>query len=129
MLTRLFYLSAIWLILAFVMLMLLGTRVRRGNFIVSLFYLVLVIGVGDALALRLFGNLFEIFYASIVVFWVGIPFIVAVRNWNALGQTFFLCSLLTTSLYLFYAFAITAFSPLSPLAFIFSFFLLLLEIT
>ncbi len=127
MLTRLFYLSAIWLVLAFVGTMWRATRVRRGGFLRSVLYLLVMIGLGDLIALWTIGVRQEVMLESIVVFWIGILIILLLRDWNAPGQTFFLFTLTTSILYLVYAFAITAFSPLTPLAFLFSFFLFILE--
>ncbi len=127
MLVHLFYLCAIWLILAFFMTILLGRRTRRGGFFSSLLYLIAVIGMGDLFALWLVQAPLEILIESTVALWLGVPLILMLRDWNAPGQSFFLFALIATGVYLFYAFAITVFSPLSPVAFIFSFLLFLLE--
>ncbi len=128
MLVRTFYLSGIWLILAFLGAMLLGTSVRRGGFFRSVLYLLLILGLGDLIALWTIGQRQEITLTSIIVLGVGIVLILRLRDWNAPGQAFFLFTLITSVLYLIYAFAITAFSPLTPIAFLFSFLLFLLEL-
>ena len=127
MLVNLFYLSAIWLVLALILAIRFGTRIHRGNFFLSLAYLAVVIAIGDAVALAIGNPLWEIFVGSMIVFWLGIPAILLLRHWNAPGQTLFLFGLIATVIYLFYAFAVTAFAPLSPVAFLFSFLLFVLE--
>src|SRR5687767_9830868 len=129
MLADLFYLSAIWLVLSFVLALLLGTAVRQGNFFWSLLYLGCLIVVGDVIALGWLGEPLEItLLASLVVFCAAIPLLLLLRDWNAPGQVFFLFALTTTIVYLGYAFAVTAVSPTSAIAFLFSFFLFALEL-
>ncbi len=128
MLADLFYLSAIWLVLGFVLLLLFGTRLRHSDFFSSLLYLVILVAAGDLLALVLLGEapaLVAVF--SLVIIAGGILLFLTLRDWNAAGQAFFLFSITATVMYLLYAFAVTAFSPSSPPAFIFSFLLFLLE--
>src|SRR5688572_13576868 len=129
MLADLFYLSAIWLVLSFVLALLLGTAVRFGNFFLSLLYLACVIAFGDLLALYWLGEPLGItLFASLMVFCVGIVLVLLLRDWNAPGQVFFLFSVTTAITYLGYAFALTAVSPTSVVAFLFSFFLFVLEL-
>jgi cellulose synthase/poly-beta-1,6-N-acetylglucosamine synthase-like glycosyltransferase len=128
MLADLFYLSAIWLVLAFGMLLLLGTRLRHGDFFSSLVYISIVLAVGDLIALLWLREAFELVaILSVILLLAGMILLLRLKDWNAAGQAFFLFSLTTTVLYLLYAFAVTAFSPSSPPAFIFSFLLFLLE--
>ncbi len=126
MLTHLFYLVGIWLILSLVLLLLLGTRVHHSDFITSMLYLALVVALGDYVAL-FYIPVQTVFYASGVVLAIGLPFMIMYGDWNAMGQTFFLFSLAASITYLIYAFLVTAFSPVSPIAFLISFLLLLLE--
>lgn len=127
MLNHLVYISAIWLVLAFSLALLFGTRLRWGNFFFSVFYFLVILGLGDLIALTLFFAPLDLIGASAVAFWLGIPLILVLRNWNAFGQALFIFSLFATVIYLVYAGLITAFSPLSPIAFVFSYLLLLLE--
>lgn len=127
MLVRLFYLSAIWLVLSFVMVILLGRRIRRGGFFTSLLYLMALTGIGALLAPWLIQAPFETFIESTIVLWLGIPLLLMLPDWNAPGQSFFLFALVATGVYLIYAFAVTVFSPLSPIGFVFSFLLFILE--
>ncbi len=128
MLTHLFYLVAIWLAISLVLVLLFGARVRHSDFVTSLVYLAMVVGLGDLIVWWLGIPYNTIYYASIAAIAIGVPFILIFRDWNALGQTFFLFSIAASVTYLVYAFLVTAFSPVSPIAFIISFLLLFLEV-
>src|SRR5258706_10252105 len=128
MLADLLYLSAIWLVLGFALALLLGTVLRFGNFFWSLLYLGSLIVFGDLIALDWLGEPLGLtLLASLIVFCAGMPLLLLLRDWNAPGQVFFLFSLTTTVVYLGYAFMVTAVSPTSALAFLFSFLLFILE--
>ncbi len=127
MLTNLVYLVGVWVVLALLMVLLLGKRIHHSDFITSMLYLILITLIGDYIVLWLGIPLQTIYFASIVVVAVGIPFVITYRDWNALGQTFFLFSIAASLTYLVYAFLVTAFSPVSPIAFIISFLLLFFE--
>lgn len=128
MLADLFYLSATWLVISFTVLLAAGRRVHSSDFLSSLLYLGLLVGIGDLIALWLFGEPPELLVLpSVIVFGVGFVLILLLRDWNAPGQVFFLISLTTVLIYLCYALVVTAFTPTSPAAYVFSFFLLLLE--
>jgi cellulose synthase/poly-beta-1,6-N-acetylglucosamine synthase-like glycosyltransferase len=126
-LTHLLSLSFIWLALAFLLVLPFGTRLRIGSRLLSLLGLSALIAVGDALALAWFAERNEVIAASIAALLIGILFVLRLHDWNALGHAFFLFACTTTALYLVYAFAVTAFSPLSPLAFMLGIFLFALE--
>src|SRR5437764_1138276 len=132
MLADLFYLALCWLLPAFALLIVFGARWPRwlgSHYLISLLYLAFITGLGDAIALAWFklpAGL--VLLASLGLLALGLVLIYALRDWNALGQAFFIYSLVTTGLYLFYAFIITAFSALSPLAFLFSLALFILEL-
>src|SRR5690349_17590882 len=126
MLVDIFYLAAIWLLLAFALVLLLGPHLKHSNFFISVCYLALLLGVGDGIALVWFQEPPTlVMSASVGMLILGIPFSVWLRDWNAPGQALFLFALLTTAVYLFYALVVTALGPLSPIAFIFSFLLFL----
>ena len=128
MLADLFYLSMIWLVLGLVTLLAQGTRVRDKGFLTSVLYLVTLVGMGDLVAwVWLKQGVGLIAFLSILILFAGMIAFMALKDWNAPGRVFFLFSISTTFLYLLYAFAVTAFSPNSLLAFTFSFFLFLLE--
>ncbi|MFW6136044.1 MAG: glycosyltransferase [Chloroflexota bacterium] len=118
MVTRALLLSASWLFLASLTTFLRGTRVRTGSRARSLLWLLTVVGAGDLWAMLTFGVPREIaiFTGFTVVF--GWWWIAKLPNWNALGQTMWIAAVLTTLLYWLYAFAVTAFTPLHPLAYV-----------
>ncbi len=127
MLVRLFYLSAIWLVLSFLVAILFGRRIRAGGYLLSFLYFVALVGLGDLLLPWFNQHPEEIVFESGVAIWLGIMFSLLLKDWNAPGQAFFLFAIIATGVYLVYAFAVTVFSPLSPVAFIFSFLLFVLE--
>ena len=127
MLTHLFYIVGVWLALGLVIALLIGAHIRHTDFFTSLLYLGLLIFAGDYIVWWLGIPVRTIYYASIVTIAIGIPFIIIFRDWNAVGQAFFLFSIEASITYLIYAFLVTAFSPVSPIAFIISFLLLFLE--
>src|SRR5260221_6667049 len=109
MLADLFYLAISWLLPAFALLLLLGPRWRDGGFLLSALYLVFITSLGDAIALAWFRlPPWLVIGASGPALGAGLLLIWALRDWNAAGQVFLTFSLLTTGLYLFYAFFITA---------------------
>ena len=94
MLADLFYLSVIWLVLGFIPLLALGTYIHRNGFLSSLLYLALLLMVGDLISLGWFGgDLGLIASASLFMLVVGIVFILMLKDWNAIGQIFFLFSI------------------------------------
>ena len=127
MLTHLVYLVGVWLALSLFLVLFLGRRIHHSDFITSMLYLILIVGAGDYIVLWLGLPIGTVYFASIVVLAVGIPFNLTFRDWNAVGQTFFLFSIAASLTYLAYAFLATAFSPVSPIAFMISFLLLCLE--
>lgn len=128
MFAELFYLSGLWLALSFLLVLLAGTSIRRTGVFSSLFYLLMIVLAGDYAALRwlhLPTELIVLFSGGVLG--LGFVLILLLRNWNALGQVYFLFSITTTVVFLIYAFTVTVFTPPSPFAFIFSFLLFLLE--
>src|SRR5512140_1513114 len=107
MLTYLFYLVGIWLAISLVLVLMWGTHVHHSDFFTSLLYLGLIVGLGDALAIAFGVPINAIYFASIAAIAVGIPFIITFRDWNAMGQAFFLFSLAASLTYLAYAFLVT----------------------
>lgn len=129
MLAYLFYLSAIWLILALIMAVLLATRIPHTDPVTSFLYLALLVAIGAEVALLWLREPFElVVITSAVILACGLPVILLLRDWNAPGQAFFLFSLSTSIIYLFYAFMVTAFSAMSPVAFLISCLLFFLEL-
>ncbi|HEY3310073.1 MAG TPA: glycosyltransferase [Anaerolineales bacterium] len=129
MLTRLLYLSAIWFALSLLVTLVVGSRLRRGDFTLSLLWMVAIIFMGNIIALLTFGQPFEVFGLSWFAFAFGLVWATRLRDWNATGQVTWSMTLLTTGLFLIYTFVLTAFSPLNPLSFIFALIFFFLEFT
>src|SRR5690348_2100624 len=127
MLTRALFLSTGWLVLSFIVTLLRGTKVRRGNKLRSLLWLATVLVCGDLWALLTFGIPLEIAGLTVIAFAAGVIFIWLLPNWNSLGQTLFLMSIFTSLFYVAYSFGVTAFTPLNPLAFLIAFGLTCIE--
>jgi cellulose synthase/poly-beta-1,6-N-acetylglucosamine synthase-like glycosyltransferase len=128
MLTRLLYLSALWFALSLFVTLAVGSRLRRGDFALSLLWLAVIIFTGDFFALFTFGKFFEIFGLSWLAFIFGLFWITRLRDWNAPGQVTWAMTVLTTTLFVIYTFLLTAFSPLNPLSFIFALIFFFLEV-
>src|SRR5512133_1712726 len=119
MLTRFLALSAIWLIISSIVTFFLGTRVRHDNKLNGVLWLLTVILFGDLWALFTFGEPNEVLILSLVAALFGIVWIILLPNWNWFGQTTWTMSVLSAVLYIAYSFAVTAFTPLNPLSFLF----------
>jgi cellulose synthase/poly-beta-1,6-N-acetylglucosamine synthase-like glycosyltransferase len=127
MLIRALYLSAIWFAFSLFATLILGSRLRRSDFALSLLWLTGVILVGNLIAIFTFGRLLEIFGFSLIAFGFGLYWIIRLSDWNASGQVTWTMTLLTTGLFITYTFLLTAFSPLNPLSFIFALIFFFLE--
>jgi len=127
MLTRALLLSALWLILSFVLVLLYGTKIRRANPLYSVLWLSAVVLIGDVWALLTFGVFGEIAALSGLAFLIGCWLIWKLPDWNGLGQTLWTMSIISTVLYIAYSLAVTAFTPLNPVAFLIAFALTLVE--
>ncbi len=128
MLTQSLALSVIWLLLRAIATFVRGTHVRRGSFVRSTLWLIVVILCGDLWALSTFGQPAEVLVLSLIALVIGILWIILLPNWNGLGQTTWTMTTLSTVLYLAYSFAVTAFTPLHPLGFLLSFVLFSVEV-
>ena len=128
MLTNSLALSAIWLILSSIVTFLWGTRVLGGNKLNGVLWLLTVILFGDLWALFTFGEPTEVLILSLVAILCGFIWIILLPNWNWFGQTTWTMSVLSAVLYIAYSFAMTAFTPLNPLSFLFSFVLFAAEL-
>jgi cellulose synthase/poly-beta-1,6-N-acetylglucosamine synthase-like glycosyltransferase len=129
MLTRALYLSAGWFAISLIATLIFGTRQHSLNPLKSTGWLLLVILLGDAWAYLTFGVPIEILYLSILGFAIGLFWAISLPDWNAFGQTTWSMTLLTTLLFVIYTFRITAFTPLSPLAFLVAFIFYVIETT
>ncbi len=118
MLTRALFLSAGWLVVSFLTTLLRGTHVKKGNWLRSTLWLAIVLLCGDAWALLTFGYPLEVAGLTGATFLFGLFWVWRLRDWNALGQTLWTMSLLSSVLYVIYSFGVTAFTPLNALAFV-----------
>jgi cellulose synthase/poly-beta-1,6-N-acetylglucosamine synthase-like glycosyltransferase len=118
MLTRALFLAAGWFVLSLVVTLLRGTKVKNGNKLRSVLWLVVILLCGAVWALLTFGIPREVLWLTIGTFLFGLWWIWRLPNWNALGQTLWTTTLLVTLLYMAYSFAVIAFTPLHPIAFV-----------
>ncbi|MCI0644403.1 MAG: glycosyltransferase [Chloroflexi bacterium] len=118
MLTRALYLGAGWFVVSLVVTLLAGPRLRRGHFLLSLAWLFIVLLVGDLWAILTFGVPAEMLALTAVALVFGLWWIYSFRDWNAFGQVTWTMTVLTTALFIVYAFSVTAFSPLNALSFL-----------
>jgi cellulose synthase/poly-beta-1,6-N-acetylglucosamine synthase-like glycosyltransferase len=127
MLIRFLYLSAIWFALSLLATLVVGARLRRSDPTLSLVWLAAVILAGNLIAIFTFGRIFEIIILSLIAFVFGGYWIMRLRDWNAAGQVTWSMTVLTTILFIIYAFMLTAFSPLNPISFVFALIFFFLE--
>jgi len=118
MLTRSLYLAAGWFVISLVITLMGGYRVRSGRFVRSLFWLAVVIFLGDLWAFFTFGLPAEILVMSGIAFSFGTAWVIKLPNWNAHGQVTWAMTLLATLLFIIYTFMVTAFTPLNMISFI-----------
>jgi cellulose synthase/poly-beta-1,6-N-acetylglucosamine synthase-like glycosyltransferase len=105
-----------------------GARTRRASGFLSLTWLLVVLLVGDAWALLTFGVPLEVALLSAFAFIFGWLWIRLLPDWNPLGHATWISVLLATGLFLLYAFAVTAFTPLHPLSFVLAVAFLFVEV-
>jgi cellulose synthase/poly-beta-1,6-N-acetylglucosamine synthase-like glycosyltransferase len=129
MLTRALFLSVGWFVFSLIATLLAGTRLRRGHFLLSVLWLLVVLLVGGAWAILTFGVPGEILALTGVVFVFGLFWILWFKDWNALGQVTWTMTLLATAIFISYAFAVTSFSPLNPLSFLLALIFFFVEAT
>ena len=127
MLVRALYLCALWSAISLCATLVMGSRLRRSDSVLSLLWLTGVILAGNLIAIFTFGRLLEIFGLSLLAFGFGLYWIIRLRDWNAPGQVTWTMTLITTGLFVIYTFLLTAFSPLNPLSFVFALMFFFLE--
>ena len=120
MLVRFLYLSAVWFAISLIATLLAGSRLKRSEAALSVFWLSGVIFVGNIIAMFTFGKFLEIFLFSFFAFLFGCYWILRLGDWNAAGQVTWSMTVMTTLLFITYTFLLTAFTPLNPLSFIFA---------
>ncbi len=120
MLTRSLYLAAGWFAISLIAMLIGGTRLKRANLLLSVVGLAGVLALGDLWAILTFGVPEEIALLTVFAFAFGLFWALFLRDWNVLGQTTWTFTLLSTILFIVYAFQVTAFSPLNPISFVIS---------
>jgi cellulose synthase/poly-beta-1,6-N-acetylglucosamine synthase-like glycosyltransferase len=118
MITRFLFFSLGWLIINLFATLIAGVRLRRGNAVISIGWLIGTLFLGDVWALLTFGVPHEIALFTGMGFLAGLLCTRWMRHWNAFGQVTWTASILTTLLFIIYAFQVTAFTPLNPLSFL-----------
>ena len=119
MISRLLELAGIWFTLSMGFTMLAAGRLRRSSRRLSIAWLSLILGLGDALALLTFGKPLEVFGFSLLAVGLGLYFgLRGLPDRNAFGQVSWLTTLLVTPLFLVYAFWLTISAHLLPLSFL-----------
>ncbi|MGD0613633.1 MAG: glycosyltransferase [Anaerolineales bacterium] len=106
MITRALFLAGAWFTFSLVVMLLGGTHLRRTHSGLSLVWLAVVLGVGDAWALTTFGKPQEVFFLTGLTAALGLVFIWRLRDWNAFGQMAWLTTIIITPLFLVYAYSI-----------------------
>lgn len=106
MITRALFLAGAWFTFSLVVMLLGGTHLRRTHSGLSLVWLAVVLGVGDAWALTTFGRPQEVFLLTGLTAALGLVFIWRLRDWNAFGQVAWLTTIIITPLFLVYAYSI-----------------------
>ncbi|OGO33840.1 MAG: hypothetical protein A2W35_00830 [Chloroflexi bacterium RBG_16_57_11] len=127
MITRALYLSLCWLFIGMLATLIGGTRLHRGNLVISTGWLIGVLFIGDAWALLTFGVPFETALLTSLAFLYGLLCIHWMRHWNALGQVCWAASSMTTVLFIVYAFQVTAFTPLNAFSFLLAMIFFIIE--
>jgi cellulose synthase/poly-beta-1,6-N-acetylglucosamine synthase-like glycosyltransferase len=127
MLVRALYLSTIWFAISLFVTLIVGSRLRRSDPVLSMLWLAAIILMGNIIAIFTFGRILEIFVLSVLAFVLGLYWIMRLRDWNAAGQVTWSMTMITTVLFIIYTFMLTAFSPLNPISFIFALIFFFLE--
>ncbi len=118
MLPRALYLVAVWFTVSMVVTLLVGTRLRRTHFALSLLWLALVLAIGDGGALLTFGRPAEVFTLTGVTAALGFVCFFWLRDWNAFGQVAWLTTLIVTPIFLVYAYSVIIAARLAPASFL-----------
>ncbi|MGD0807914.1 MAG: hypothetical protein ABSA10_10695, partial [Anaerolineales bacterium] len=118
MIARALYLVAAWFTVSMVVTLMLGTRLRRAHFALSVLWLAAVLAVGDIWALRTFGRPPEVIALTGLAAVLGVGCIVWLCDWNAFGQVAWLTTIIVTPLFLVYAYSVIIDAHLAPASFL-----------
>jgi cellulose synthase/poly-beta-1,6-N-acetylglucosamine synthase-like glycosyltransferase len=118
MIARALYLVAAWFTVSMVVTLMLGTRLRRAHFALSVLWLAAVLAVGDIWVLRTFGRPPEVIALTGLAAVLGVGCIVWLCDWNAFGQVAWLTTIIVTPLFLVYAYSVIIDAHLAPASFL-----------
>jgi cellulose synthase/poly-beta-1,6-N-acetylglucosamine synthase-like glycosyltransferase len=115
---RLLLQTATWFVTALATAFLLGPLLRRTHLVISIAWMVFMLGLGDAIAALFFGRWPEILALTLLPVAVGALLYRRFRDWNALGQVAWLSAIIVVPFFLAYGFSIAFTYPLQPLSFL-----------
>jgi cellulose synthase/poly-beta-1,6-N-acetylglucosamine synthase-like glycosyltransferase len=118
MIIRLLFQAALWFIISLTATLLFGSQLRRRHRLISLAWMAMVLSAGAAWALVTYGRPVESLAFTALALFLGLIWIQWFRDWNALGQTAWLTTILVTPLFLMYSFTVAFSIPLPPLPFV-----------
>ena len=127
MILRALFLTGAWFTLSLLVLLLAGARLRRLHTAISLVWLLAVLGLGDAVALFIFGRPLEVMLLTALAAALGLVCIWRLRDWNAFGQVAWLTTLIITPLFLVYAYSVIIATELAPASFVVAMMFLFLQ--
>lgn len=118
MIARALYLVAAWFTVSMVVTLVMGARLRRTHFTLSLIWLGVVLSIGDAWALLTFGRPPEVIALTGAAAILGLGCILWLRDWNAFGQVSWLTTIIVTPIFLVYAYSVIIAARLAPASFL-----------
>jgi cellulose synthase/poly-beta-1,6-N-acetylglucosamine synthase-like glycosyltransferase len=118
MLTRFLFQAAISFVISLTATLLFGAQLRRRHPLLSLGWMAIVLGAGTIGALLAYGRPAEAWGFTGLAAVLGVLWIGWFRDWNALGQSAWLTTILVTPLFLIYSFTVAFSIPIPPLPFI-----------
>ncbi len=118
MLTRILFQAAISFVISLTATLLFGAQLRRRHLLLSLGWMAIVLGAGTIGALLAYGRPAEACGFTGLAAVLGVIWIRWFRDWNTLGQSAWLTTLIVTPLFLIYSFTVAFSIPLPPLPFI-----------
>jgi cellulose synthase/poly-beta-1,6-N-acetylglucosamine synthase-like glycosyltransferase len=116
--TQALFLAGAWFFLSLVVMLMAGNRLRLTHVSISFAWLAVVLGLGDVLALTIFGQPVEVIGLTALAVLLGLVCIWRWRDWNAFGQVAWMATLIATAVFLVYAYFIVISAHLAPAYFI-----------
>jgi cellulose synthase/poly-beta-1,6-N-acetylglucosamine synthase-like glycosyltransferase len=106
MVTHALALAGWWFSLSLIVMLLAGARLRVEHPLLSLAWLLLVLGSGDIWAVRTFHDPREVLLLTAISLILGLFLIIRLPDWNAFGQVAWVATIIVTPLFLIYAYSI-----------------------